>query len=210
MHAFGKALFLTLLSLHWHLALAQAPTSTPPPVPTFQSTPGIVVEMPRNGMTVRQDVGVPFNVILASGRAIGSISASIAHVDGSANTTILDLNQVALYRVLQLRNNSLSTFPPGDYHIQIIAVPSLSAPTLKGAPTAPAAAVPTSPVSPSIAPAVYYWKGLIRLALPEESSNLSSAASTLGQGAALVGTRVIWINMNIALGVLFLAFMFTF
>ncbi|KAF9954922.1 hypothetical protein BGZ70_010414 [Mortierella alpina] len=209
MHAFGKALLLTLLSLHWHLALAQAPTSTLSPIPSFQNTPGVVVAMPRNGMTVRQDTGVPFNVMLTSGRAVGSISASIAHVDGSANTTILDLKQVTLYRVIQLRNTSLSSFPPGDYHIQMIITPNLSAPPLKGAPTAPATTVPTSPAPPSTAPAVYYWRGLIRLALPEESSPLSSAASTLGQGAALVGTRVIWINMNIALGVLFVVFAFT-
>ncbi|KAF9982414.1 hypothetical protein BGZ75_006204 [Mortierella antarctica] len=160
-------------------------------------------------MTVRQDTGVPFNVMLTSGKAVGSISASIAQIDGSANTTILDLKQVTLYRVLQLRNTSLSDLPLGDYHIQMIITPNLSPPPAKGAPTAPVAAVPTSQTPPFNAPAIYYWRGLIHLAAPEESSTLNSAASTQGQGGALVGTRVIWINMNIALGVLFVAFAFT-
>ncbi|KAF9572707.1 hypothetical protein EC968_009522 [Mortierella alpina] len=213
MHALCTALFLTLLSLQCHLALAQAPTSTSAPIgrpSPFQNTPGLHVAMPLNGMTVSQNQGVPFNVMLASGRAIGSISASIAPVDGSANTTILDLKQITLYRVLQLRNTSLSTLPLGDYYVQMIVTPNLSAPPANtGVPTAPAAAVPTSQIPPPNAPAVYYWRGLIHLAASEDSSTLNSAASTLGQGTAFVGIRLIWINMSIALGVLFVIFAFT-
>ncbi len=81
MHAFNTVLVLTLLSLHWHLALAQAPTSTAPAAgraPIFQNTPGVLVASPRNGMTVRQDTGIPFNVMLSSGRAVGRW---LAHAD---------------------------------------------------------------------------------------------------------------------------------
>ncbi|KAF9953634.1 hypothetical protein BGZ72_005266 [Mortierella alpina] len=211
MHALYTALFLVLLSLNWHLALAQAPTSTAlvvEPPPTFQNTPGVLVAKPTNGLTVRQDAGVPFDVRLTGGRPIGSISASIAHVDGSANTTILELKQVAVYRVLLIRDTSLSTLPLGDYHIQLIITPNMTAPRSGGVPTAPAAAVQTSSPLPVNAPTIYYWRGLIHLAPSNESGTLSSAASTHGQGTALVGTRVIWINMSIALGVLFAVFTF--
>ncbi|KAF9122488.1 hypothetical protein BGW39_009708 [Mortierella sp. 14UC] len=173
-------LLLVTLASPQQLVFAQTPT-TP-----FLNTPGVQVQAPANGLTVRPDGLIPiaFNI---GRRAISSVVVTVAKADGSGNTTILDHRATTALRITLTTPLASFKLPDGDYILDMAITPNTSvvipgytppSSSSSGAPQQPA---PTT-VPPSSLPGIYYWRTNIRISNDAPASGNAGASGSGGNG----------------------------
>ncbi|KAG0197353.1 hypothetical protein BGX28_009157 [Mortierella sp. GBA30] len=213
-----KTLFLVSLTCLQHLSGAQAQLSTPsstttakssatsgvgvaPSPPTFVNTPGLRVTTPYNGMTIPQDTVLSISASLAGERPISSIKIMVAKKDGSSNTTIVDVPSGAILSISQTWNVTSTQYPVGEYIMNMIITPNMTA-NLGG--TAPMAtttqsigsflpivtSVDSSPQPTGLIPgpipgaaSVYYFQATVRVIAKLNSTNPNSSAMGMKFGS---------------------------
>ncbi|KAG0205248.1 hypothetical protein BGX33_008018 [Mortierella sp. NVP41] len=225
----STAALLLVITLSWlqqFMVAAQqvtgTATSAPPPVPTFVNTPGISVQSPGNGMTIRPDGNLPI-VFSLGRRTVSAVVVTMAKADGSGNTTVLDLKPGSTLRFFSSSPLTLFKFPVGDYIVNMVITPNLTAtvPGIVNPPSssssAPGAAPTTTATAskPTVAinlPGVYYWRGAIKLSNDTPapggangngaSNNAVAGGGVIGGVAGVMSAWTIFVNMMAALAIL--------